>query len=148
MLCQEWIGRSVMSLFRPIQFQAIVAAAIAGDVANIEAVSCSVQTIKSFPPISSDTIAISKAISRTSYQSHMICPEHESSILKTASKADDSDHMAPASGHSGDELNPKCMMKQDWVEAQSKDKIIGEIICLLKSKKLYCCKINEIDKMR
>ena len=38
------------------------------------------------------------------------------------------------------------MTKQDWVEAQSKDKTIGEIIHLFKSKKLHCCKMNEIDK--
>ena len=37
------------------------------------------------------------------------------------------------------------MTKQDWVEAQSKDKTIGEISHLFKTKKLYCCKINEID---
>ena len=117
-----------------------------GDVANIEAVSCSVQAIESFLPISSDTIAISKAITRSSDQSHTTCQEHELPMLKTVSKADNSDHLALASGQSGDKLNPKCMTKQDWVEAQSKDKIIGEIIHLFKSKKLYCCKINEIDK--
>ena len=45
--------------------QAIVAAAITGDVANhIEAVSCSVQTIDSLFPSISDTPAISKAITR------------------------------------------------------------------------------------
>ena len=37
------------------------------------------------------------------------------------------------------------MTKQDWVEAQSKYKIIGEIIHLFKTKKLYCSKSNEID---
>ena len=66
-------------------------------------------------------------------------------MLKTVSKVDDSDHLALASRHSGDKLNPKCMTKQDWVEAQSKDKTIGEIIHLFQTKKLYCCKINEID---
>ena len=35
---------------------------------------------------------------------------------------------------------------QDWVEAQSKDIIIGEIVHLFNSKKQYCCKINENDK--
>ena len=62
--------------------QAIVAAPITGDVANIEAVSCIVQAIESLLPISSDTIAISKAITRSSCQSHMTCLEHESSIFK------------------------------------------------------------------
>ena len=67
-------------------------------------------------------------------------------MLKTVSKADNSDCPAFASGQSGDKLNPKCMTKQDWVEAQYKDKIISEIIHLFKSKKLHCCKINEIEK--
>ena len=126
--------------------QAIVAAAIAGDVANIEAVSCSVLVTESFLPISSDTIAISKAIARLSDQNCMTHSEHESSMLKTVSKVDKSDCLALSSRQSGDKLNPKCMAKQDWVEAQSKDKTISEIIHLFESKKLYCCKINEIDK--
>ena len=125
--------------------QAIVAAAITGDVTNIEAVLCSVQAIESFLPISSDTIAISKAITRSSNQCCTTHPEPESSMLQTVSKADDSDHLALASGWSGDKLNPKCMTKQDWVEAQSKDKTIGEIIHLFKTRKLCCRKINEID---
>ena len=62
--------------------QAIVTAAIARDVANIEVVSCSAQSIESFLLIPSDTIAISKAITRLSDQSCMTCPEHESSVLK------------------------------------------------------------------
>ena len=66
--------------------QAIVAATINGDVANIEVVSCSVQTIESFLLIQSDTIAISKAITRSSNQSCMTHLEHESSMLKTVSK--------------------------------------------------------------
>ena len=126
--------------------QEIAAAAIAGDVANIEAVSCSVQAIESFLQISSDTIAVSKAITRSSDQSHTTHPEHELFVLKTVSKVDDSDHPGLASRQSGGKLNPKCITKQDWVEAQSKDKTISEIIHFLKLKKLYCCKINEIDK--
>ena len=52
--------------------QAIVAAAITGDMANhIESVSCSVQTIDSLFPSISDTPAISKAITRSSRQSHL-----------------------------------------------------------------------------
>ena len=125
--------------------QAIVAAAITGDTANIEAISCSVQAIESFLLIPSDTIAISKAITRSSAQSCITHPEHESSMLQTVSKADDSDHLALASRQSGDKLNPKGMTKQDRVEAQSKDKTISEVIHLFKTKKLYCRKINEID---
>ena len=37
------------------------------------------------------------------------------------------------------------MTKLDWVEAQSKDKIIGEIIQLFKAKELQCQKGNETD---
>ena len=85
------------------------------------------QAIESFLPIPSDTITISKAITRSSDQSCMTHPEPESSVLQTVSKRGDSDHLALASGQSGDQLNPKCMTKQDWVEAQSKVKTIGEI---------------------
>ena len=127
--------------------QAIGAAAIAGNVANIEAVSCSIQVIESLLPISTDSIASNKAITTSSNQSHTTCPQHKSSKLKTMSKADDSEGLGLASGESGDRLNPKCMTKQDRVEAQSKDKMIGEIIHLFKSKKLHCGKINEIDKI-
>ena len=96
--------------------QAIVATTIAGDVANIEVVSCSMQAIESFFLIPSDTIVISKAITRSSHQSHTTCLEPESSVFQTESKVDDSD--CPAlSGPSEDKLNPKCMTKQDWVEA-------------------------------
>ena len=86
--------------------------------------------------IPSDTIAISKAITRLSDQSCMTHLEPESSVLQSVSKADDSGHLALTSRWSGDKLNPKCMMKQDWVEAQSKDKIIGEIIHLFKNKEV------------
>ena len=61
--------------------QAIVAAAIAGDIANIEAVSCSVQAIESFVPIPSDTIAISKATTRSFHQSCVTHLKSESSML-------------------------------------------------------------------
>ena len=61
------------------------------------------------------------------------------------SKADDTDLPALASRQSGGKLNPQCMTKQDWVEAQSKDKTIGEIIHLFKIKKLHCRKISETD---
>ena len=51
--------------------QAIVAAAVAADVANIEAVSCSVQAIELFLLIPCDAIAIIKAITRLSDQRHI-----------------------------------------------------------------------------
>ena len=94
--------------------QAIVAATITADVANhIESVSCSVQTIDSLLPSISDTPAIIKAITRLSGQSHPTNLESESSIPGAATILDESSHP---------EMNPKCMTKQDWVEAQSKDK--------------------------
>ena len=97
--------------------QAIVAAAIPGDVVNIEAVSCSMQVIESLFPIPADTITISKAITRLPNQSHTTHPEPELSMLQTESKADDSDHLA-LSRPSEDKLNPKCMTKQDCIESQ------------------------------
>ena len=115
---------------------AIVAAAINEDMANIEAISCSVQEIESFLLIPSATIAISKAITKLSDQSCTTCLEPELSMLQTISKVDGSDCLALASRQSGDKLNPKCMSKQDWVEAQSKHKTIGEIIHLFKTKNL------------
>ena len=94
--------------------QAIVAAAIAGDVANcIALVSCSVQSINSLFSYISDKPAISKAITRSSGQSCLTHPDPESSILGVVTKSDESD--CP-------EMSLKCMTKRDWVEAQSKDK--------------------------
>ena len=58
----------------------------------------------------------------------------------------DSDHLAPATRLLENELNPKCMTIQDWVEAQSKDKIISEIVQLFKSRNLRCHKLNENEK--
>ena len=140
-------GKSNDETIQTDSIQAIVAAATVADVANIEAVSCSVQLVKSFFLIPSDTIAICKAITRLSDQSCMTRLEPESSVLQTESKVDDSDHLA-LSGPSEDKLNPKCMTKQDWVEDKSKDKTIGEIIHKFKTKKLYCRKINELTTMR
>ena len=85
--------------------QAIFATVIVGALANIEAVSCNVQTIESFLPISSNTTAISKAITTSSDGSCITHPEHESSMLKTVSKADDSDHPAPTTRQLEDKLN-------------------------------------------
>ena len=81
-----------------------------------------VQTIELFLPISSDIKAINKAITRSSNQSHLTCPQHDLSMLKTVSKVDDSDHLALASRWSGDKLNSKCMTKQDWVEVHLRTK--------------------------
>ena len=61
--------------------QAMVAAAIAGNLANIEAVSCSIQAFESFLLIQSEPITISKAITTSSNQSHTTHTEHELSKL-------------------------------------------------------------------
>ena len=58
---------------------------------------------------------------------------------------DDSSCLEMATVSLKDRLNPKCMTQQDWVEAQSKDPTIGEIIQLFKTKELYCRKGNETD---
>ena len=64
--------------------QAIVAAAITGNVANhIEAIPCSPQTINSLLPSIPEAPIVSKAITQSSRQSHLTCLESESSVLKT-----------------------------------------------------------------
>ena len=119
--------------------QAVVAAAIAGDLVNIKAVSCSEQAVEPFLPIQSEPTAISKAITWSSNQSsHDTCPEHGSSEVRKVVNTDDSSCLT-TDGQLENKLNPKCMTIQDWVEAQSKDKIISEIVHLFKSKKLCCC---------
>ena len=123
-------------------FQAVVAATIAGGLANIEAVSCNMQAVEPFLPIQSEPMAISKAITQSSNQSHPMHLEHGSSKVKKVVRTDHSN--CPTARQLEDKLNPKCMTIQDWVEAQSKDKIIGEIVQLFKSK-LCCHKISEGD---
>ena len=106
--------------------QAIVAAAITGNVANhIEAIPYSPQTINFLLPSVPDAPIVSKAITQSSRQSHSTCLESESSISKTVSKLDDSWHLGV---DTDSPLNPKCITTLDWVEAQSKDKTIGKII--------------------
>ena len=94
--------------------QAIVVATIAGDLANIESVSCSMQAIDSFLPIQSESMVVNNAITRSFNQSHTTCPEHGSSELENISNMDDSDH--PATRWLENKLNQKCMTIQDWVE--------------------------------
>ena len=86
--CDEIIGAE--------SIQAVVAAAIEGDLVNIEAFSYSLQAVKSFFQIPSETTAISKAITRSSKQSCMTCPEPGSSELEPVLNVDDSDCLAPA----------------------------------------------------
>ena len=56
--------------------QAIVAAAIAGDLVNIESVLCNVQAIESHLPIQSEPTAVNKTITRQFNQRHTTCLEH------------------------------------------------------------------------
>ena len=67
--------------------------------------------------------------------------------MKTVSKPDDSSHLGLATDH---QLNPKCMTTLDWVQAQHKDKTIGEILQLFKAKELKCQKdkLNDSHEMR
>ena len=70
---------------------AIVAGAITGQLANhIEAIPCNPQVINSLLPSIPGTPLVSKAISWSSGQSCLTCPEAESLALKTVSKPDDS----------------------------------------------------------
>ena len=120
--------------------QALVVAILAGDLVNFEAVSCSMQVVESFLP---KPMAISKAITWSSNQSHPRSPESRQSEVRKAANADNSS--CPTVRQLEDKLNPKCMSIQDWAEAQSKDKIIGEMFRLFKSKKLCHCKISKSD---
>ena len=113
--------------------QAIVTAVIAGDLVNMEAVSCSTQMIEPFLLIQSEPAAISKAITQSSNQSHMTCPEHEPPTTGKVVNADDSGCLT--TGKLENKLNPRVMTTQDLVEAQSKDKIISKIVHLFKPKK-------------
>ena len=124
--------------------QAIVAAAIAGDLANVESISCRVQTIESYLLIQSETVAISKDITNSSDQSCTTHLEQGSSKLESITSADDSDHLT--TGPLENKLNPKCMTIQDLVDAHSEDMIISETVLLFKSKKLCSCKINGNEK--
>ena len=81
----------------------------------------------------SDTTIISKVIIQSSRHSHLTHLEAES----FASQTDDSSHLRENQYPS---LNPRCMTTLDWVEAQSKDKTISNVIHLYKSKELQCQK--------
>ena len=109
---------------------------------HIEAIPCSHQTINSFLPSIPDTPIVSKAITRSSGQSGPTYLESEPSVSKTVSKLDDSSHPGVDSDFP---LNPKCMTTLDWIETQSKDKTIGEIIRLFKAKELQYQKGKETD---
>ena len=91
--------------------QAIVVAAIAGDLVNIESISYCVQAIESFLPIQSEPMAIRKAITNLSNQSHMTYLEHGLSKLENITNADNSDHLTTRLLEN--RLSPECMTIQD-----------------------------------
>ena len=68
--------------------------------------------------------------------------ETESFVWETESKLEDPGHLGVDEDLS---LNPKCMTTSDWVEAQSRDKNVGEIIHLFKVKELQDRKGKETD---
>ena len=107
MLYQRLIGKNVMKLFRPISIQAIVAAAITGQVTNrIEVVPCNPQVVDALLPSISDTTIISKVIIQSSGHSHLTCLEAES----FASQTDDYSHLG---NDKNPALNPRCMTTLD-----------------------------------
>ena len=70
MLCQGLIGRKCDKTIQANSIQAIVAAAITGQVTNhIEAVPCNPQVVNALLPSISDTTIASKAITWSSGQS-------------------------------------------------------------------------------
>ena len=71
----------------------------------------------------------------------MTCPETDSFVSGTESKLGDSSHLDPA-------LNLKSMTTSDWIEAQSKDKIVGVIIKMFKAKELQKGKETDSQEMR
>ena len=104
------------------------------------AIPCSHQVIdQALPSILSETSAASKAITQSSGQPRL---ETESSTSETRPKLDDSSHLGVNEDPS---LNPRSMTTSDWVGAQTKDKIVGEVIHLFKAKTLQNQKGKETD---
>ena len=67
--------------------------------------------------------------------------ETDSFASETESKLGNSSHLDAA-------LNPKCMTTSDWIEAQSKDKIAGDIIKMYKAKELQKDEKTDSQEMR
>ena len=127
--------------------QAIVTASITGQGNDlIEAIPCSPQTIESLlPSIPDNAQIVCKAITWSSGQSHLTCLETESCASETESELGDSHH-ARATDDSA--LHPNRMTASDWIEAQSKDKIVGDIIKMYKAKELQKGKETDSQEMR
>ena len=66
--------------------------------------------------------------------------------MENVLNADDCDHLATRQLEN--KMNPKCMIIQDWVEAQSKDKIISEIVHLFSSRNCAVIKSVQMTVMR
>ena len=75
------------------------------------------------------------AITQSSGQSHPTHSEDELLASKAVSKPDDSSCPGTDLDPS---LNQKCVTTSDWVEAQSQDENVGEIICLFTANELQC----------
>ena len=101
------------------------------------------RVVEPFLPVQSEPMAISKAITQSSNQSHQMNPEDRLSAMRKVANVDDSGCLTAR--QSEDKLNPKDMSIQDWLEAQSKDKMIGETVQLFRSRKLCHCKISKDD---
>ena len=125
--------------------QAIVTAAITGQGNDhIEAIPCSPQTIESLlPSIPDKAQIVCKAITWSSGQSHLthISHVHQKQNQNWGNSSHPKAMDDPA-------LNPKCMTTSDWIEAQSKDKIVGDIIKMYKAKELQKGKETDSQEMR
>ena len=122
--------------------QAIVAAAITGQVANhIEAIPCNPQVIDSLLPSIPDTPIVSKAITWSFGQSHPTHLEAESLASKTVSKLGNSscpaDNLDPS-------LNSRCMTTLYWVEAHPKIKQLAKSSTCLKQKSYNVKKVRKL----
>ena len=79
---------------------------------------------------------------QSSRQSHLKRLETESFVSETESKPGDSSCLGVNEDPS---LKLKCMTMSDWIEAQSKDKTVGDIIKLYKANELQYRKGKETD---
>ena len=123
--------------------QAVVTVPITGQGNDhIKAIPCSPQTIESLlPSVPDDAPIVCKAITWSSRQSCLTHLETESFVSKTESKSDNSSHPDPS-------LNPKCRTMLDWIEAQSEDKIVGDIIKMYKAKETDNQEMRQFLKQR
>ena len=120
--------------------QAIVTAAITRQGNDhIEAIPCSPQTSESLlPSIPDNAPIVCKTITQSSGQSCLTHPETELFVSETESKSGNSSHPDPS-------LNLKCMTMSDWIEAQSEDRIVGDIIKMYRAKELQYQKGKETE---